>query len=36
MSYKNRPYINNVKTGMTDYAFNYGDKVGSNPKDILN
>lgn len=24
MSYKNRAYINNVKTGTTDYRFNYG------------
>jgi len=23
-SYKNRPYMNNAKTGITDYKFNYG------------
>lgn len=24
LSYKNRPYINNTPTGLTDYRFNYG------------
>ena len=35
-SYKNRPYINNAKTGCTDYKFNYGEKVGSSPQDLMN
>lgn len=35
-SYKNRAYINNCKTGITDYKFNYGDKIGHTPLDILN
>ena len=35
-SYKNRPYINNAKTGTTDYKFNYGEKIGSTPMDLMN
>jgi hypothetical protein len=34
-SYKNRPYINDAKTGITDYRFNYGEKIGSHPKQLL-
>jgi hypothetical protein len=36
MSYKNRPYISNVKTGVTDYKYNFGEKIGNHPKEILN
>lgn len=35
LSYKNRPYINGGKTGLTDYKYNYGEKIGSHPKEIL-
>lgn len=35
MSYRNRPYINDCKTGQTDYRFNFGDKIGSKPIDLL-
>lgn len=35
MSYKNRPYINDTPTGLTDYRFNYGEKIGSNPFELL-
>jgi len=35
-SYKNRPYINDSGTGVTDYKFNYGEKVGSSPLELLN
>ena len=34
-SYKNRPYINNVKTGVTDYKFNFGEKIGTSPLDLM-
>ena len=34
-SYKNRPYINDCKTGSTDYRFNFGEKIGAQPKDLL-
>ena len=36
LSYKNRPYINNISLGVSDYKFNYGEKIGSDPKDLLN
>lgn len=35
-SYKNRPYVNNAKTGVTDYKFNYGEKIGATPLDVMN
>lgn len=35
-SYKTKPYINNAKTGITDYKFNYGEKIGNSPMDIMN
>lgn len=35
-SYKNNAYINNAKMGVTDYKFNYGEKVGSSPMDLMN
>jgi len=35
-SYKNRPYINDSGTGVTDYKFNYGEKVRSSPLELLN
>ena len=35
-SYKNKAYINNAKTGVTDYKFNYGEKIGTSPMDIMN
>lgn len=28
--------MNNCKTGVTDYKFNYGDKIGASPFDLLN
>ena len=34
-SYKNRAYINDTKTGTTDYKFNFGEKIGANPLQIL-
>lgn len=34
-SYKHRPYINNAKVGCTDYKFNYGEKLGTSPQDLL-
>ena len=36
MSYKNRPYINDIPVGVTDYRFNYGEKIGSHPLQRLN
>ena len=35
-SYKTKPYINNAKTEITDYKFNYGQKIGDSPLDIMN
>lgn len=35
LSYKNRPYMNEIKTGVTDYKFNYGEQIGNHPKEIL-
>lgn len=35
MSYKKRPYINDAQTGITDYKFNYGEKIGSTPLELL-
>jgi hypothetical protein len=35
VSYKNRPYINDTPTGLTDYRFNYGEKIGSHPLQLL-
>ena len=35
MSYKNRAYINDVKTGVSDYKYNFGEKIGAKPLDIL-
>ena len=35
-SYKNKAYINNAKTGITDYKFNYGEKIGDSPFDLMN
>lgn len=34
-SYKTKPYINNAKTEITDYKFNYGQKIGSSPFDVM-
>ena len=34
-SYKNRAYINNCKTGLTEYKFTTGEKIGSKPSDLL-
>lgn len=34
-SYKNRPYMNNAKIGVSDYKFNYGEKIGSSPIDLM-
>jgi hypothetical protein len=27
--------LNNIKTGLSDYKFNYGEKVGADPKELL-
>ena len=35
LSYRNRPYINDSKTGVSEYKFIVGDKIGSNPTDML-
>jgi hypothetical protein len=35
-SYKYKPYINNAKTGITEYKFNYGEKIGDSPMDLMN
>lgn len=34
-SYKNRAYVNNAKTGITDYKFNYGERIGTSPLDLM-
>ena len=34
-SYKTKPYINNAKTEITDYKFNYGQKIGDSPFDVM-
>lgn len=34
-SYKTKPYMNNAKTGITDYKFNYGEKIGNSPFDLM-
>lgn len=36
LSYKNRPYVNSSKIGVSEYSFSIGDKIGSSPFDILN
>ena len=35
-SYKKRPYINDAKTGVSDYKFNYGENMNSTPLDLMN
>jgi hypothetical protein len=35
MSYKKRPYINDAHTGTTDYKYNYGEKIGSHPLELI-
>ena len=27
--------MNEIKTGVTDYKFNYGEQIGNHPKEIL-
>lgn len=34
-SYKNRPYVNNLKMEVTDYKFNFGEKIGATPLDLM-
>ena len=34
-SYKNRPYFNDCKTGVSEYKFTMGEKIGSKPIDLL-